>query len=137
MIKFLSMLIGLLLLAIAGLGVMVWASGNQTIDPHSQEGRNYAQSFKSSIKGTCKSYVRSALGALTRHEEVQEVVLDICDCAADMTYDAFKNEPPITLISIVNDSKTQAKAKHIIQECLDRAEIPSEAELLQSADAEE
>lgn len=124
MIKLLSMVIGLLVLCIVGFGAVLWTAGNQTIDPDTGKGKEYAQAFKASIKGSCNSFVRMQAGSLAGEEDFQDVTLDICECAADLTYDAFKNEPPIRLLSLASDSKTQAKAEEIMQECLDRANIP-------------
>lgn len=123
MIKLLSMVIGLLVLGIVGLGAVLWTAGNQTIDPDTDKGKQYAETFKASIKGSCNSFVRMQAGSLAEEADFQDVTLDICECAADLTYDAFKNEPPIKLLSLASDSKTQAKAEEIMQECLDRAGI--------------
>jgi hypothetical protein len=137
MIKVLSMIIGFLVLCIGGLGILLWTAGNQSIDPYTEKGKDYAKTFKASINGTCRGYVRVRLGPLARSEEVMEVTQEICKCAADMTYDSFKHEPPIRLISLVNDSKTQAKAKKIMQECLDRAEIPTANDPREAYESEE
>ena len=117
------MVIGLLVLGIVGLGAVLWTAGNQTIDPDTDKGKQYAETFKVSIKGSCNSFVRMQAGSLAEEADFQDVTLDICECAADLTYDAFKNEPPIKLLSLASDSKTQAKAEEIMQECLDRAGI--------------
>src|SRR5215216_4468457 len=134
MMKVLLMIIGLLVLSIAGLGGLLWNAGNQSIDPQTEAGKNYAQSFKSTITGNCNRIVDSQLGALAKDEEVQETIRDICKCAADMTYNNFKDRPPIKLVSLAQDPKAHAKIEEIIQECLDRADIPAEAERLQEAD---
>ena len=129
MMKVLLMVIGLLVLSIAGLGGMIWSAGNQSIDPQTEKGKNYAQSFKSNIKGTCNRFVDSQLGALAENEEVQDTVRDICECAADQTYNEFKDEPPLQLISLASDPKAHARIKELMQECLDRADIPRPEEL--------
>jgi|SRR5687767_2399364 hypothetical protein len=124
MVKVLLMVIGLLVLSIGGLGGLLWNAGSQSIDPQTEAGKNYAQSFKSTITGNCKRFVNSQLGRLAKDEEVQDTVRDICKCAADMTYNNFKDQPPIKLASLVLDPKAHAKMKQITQECLDRADIP-------------
>lgn len=124
MAKVLLMVIGLLVLGIGGLGGLIWTAGNQSIDPQTEAGKNYAQSFKSTITGNCKRLVNSQLGRLAKDEEVQDTVRDICKCAADMTYNNFKDQPPIKLASLALDPKAQAKVKQITQECLDRSDIP-------------
>ena len=124
MVKVLSMIVGLLVLSIGGLGGLLWTAGNQSIDPQTEAGKNYAQSFKSTINGSCKRLVNSQLGPLAKDEEVQDTVRDICKCAADMSYNNFKDQPPIKLASLVLDPKAHAKIKKITQECLDRADIP-------------
>lgn len=133
MMKMLLMIIGFLMLCIAGLGGLLWAAGSQSIDPQTEAGKNYAQSFKSGITGNCNRFVDSQLGALAGDEEVQETVRDICECAADMTYNEFKDQPPIKLVSIANDPKAHAKITELMQECLDRAAIPRPDELQEEA----
>jgi hypothetical protein len=137
MAKVLLMVIGLLVLGIAGLGGLLWNAGSQSIDPQTEAGKNYAQSFKSTITGNCKRLVGWQLGSLSRDEEVQDTVRDVCKCAADMTYGNFKDQPPIKLASLAQDPKARAKMKQIIQECLARADIPTEYELRQEADESE
>jgi hypothetical protein len=129
MMKVLLMIIGLLVMSIVGLGGLLWSAGNQSIDPQTETGKNYAQSFKSTINGNCKRFVDSQLGALAEDEEVQDTVRDICECAADMTYNEFKGQPPIKLVSLAQDPKAHAKITELMQECLDRAEIPRPDEL--------
>jgi hypothetical protein len=128
MAKVLLMIIGLLVLGIGGLGGLLWNAGNQSID---------AQSFKSAIKGNCNRLMGSQLGRLAEDEEVQDTVKDICKCAADMAYGNFKDQPPIKLVSLTQDPKARAKIKQITLECLERADIPTEFELPQQADASE
>ena len=134
MMKVLLMIIGLLVLSIAGLGGLIWTAGNQSIDPQSEAGKNYAQSFKSNVTGTCNRFVDARLGALAKDEEVQEIVRDICECAADMSYNEFKDQPPIKLVSLAADEKARAKITELMQECLDRADIPRPDELGGEAD---
>lgn len=129
MAKVLLMVIGLLVLSIGGLGGLIWKVGNQSIDPGTETGKNYAQSFKSTITGNCKRFVGSQLGPLAKDEEVQDTVRDICECAADMTYNEFKNQPPLQLVSLATDPKAHAKITELMQECLDRADIPRPEEL--------
>jgi hypothetical protein len=136
MMKVLLMIIGLLVLSIAGLGGMIWSAGNQSIDPQTEKGKNYAQSFRSTITGNCNRFVDSRLGSLAEDEEVQETVRGICECAADMTYNEFKDEPPIKLISLATDPKAHARITELMQECLDRADIPRPDEFPE-ADLEE
>ncbi len=124
MVKVLLTVIGLLVLSIAGLGGLVWKAGNQSIDPSSETGKNYAQTFKSTIRGNCNRFVESHVGKLADDEEVQDTVRDICECAADMTYNEFKNEPPLKLVSLATDPKARTKIDELMQECLDRADIP-------------
>lgn len=139
MVKVLLTVIGLLVLSIVGLGGLVWKAGNQSIDPNTETGKNYAQSFKSTVRGNCHRFVDSrleALGSLAEDEDIKELVQetarDICDCAADLSYNEFKNESPIQLISLAQDPKGQARIKEIMQECLDRADIPRLEELEQA-----
>jgi hypothetical protein len=129
MIKVLSMVIGFLVLCIGGLGMLLWTAGSQSIDPHTEKGKDYARTFKASVNGTCRSYVRVRMGPLADYEMVTELTQEICKCTADMTYDAFKHEPPTRLISLVSDTKFQAKFKKITQECAARSDIPTEADL--------
>ena len=124
MAKVLLTVIGLLVLSIVGLGVLVWHTGNQSIDPSTETGKNYAQSFKSTIRGSCNRFVDAQLGKLADDSEIQDTVRDICECAADMTYNEFKNEPPIKLVSLATDPKARTKIGELMQECLDRADIP-------------
>ena len=141
MMKALLMIIGLLVLSIVGLGGLVWNAGNQSIDPQSEAGKDYAQSFKSTINGNCNRFVGAQLGALAADEEVQDTLRDICKCAADMTYNNFKDEPPLKLVSLAQDPKAHAEIKEIMQECLDRADIPrpeefEEFEIPEESDSE-
>jgi hypothetical protein len=124
MAKVLLTVIGLLVLSIVGLGALVWNAGNQSIDPSTETGKNYAQTFKSTIRGNCNGFVGSQLGKLAHDSEVQDTVRDICECAADMTYNEFKNEPPLRLVSLATDPKARTKIGELMQECLDRADIP-------------
>jgi hypothetical protein len=124
MAKVLSTIIGLLVLCIAGLGGWLWMEGSQPIDSQSEEGRNYAQSFKSRITGTCIRLVGSRLGSLSEDADVEDTFRDLCKCTADMTYNEFKDQPPIALVSLVHDSKVQARVAERLEECLERAEIP-------------
>ena len=142
MVKVLLMIIGLLVLSIVVFGGLLWVAGNQSIDPQTEAGKNYAQSFKSTINGNCNRFVGSQLGALAKDEEVQDTVRDVCKCAADMTYNAFKDQPPIKLVSLVKDPKAQTKIQGLMQECLDRADIPrpdefEEADWADDSDSEE
>ena len=142
MMKVLLMIIGLLVTSIVGLGGLLWSAGNQSIDPQTETGKNYAQSFKSTINGNCKRFIGSRLGALAEDEEVQDTVRDICECAADMTYNEFKDQPPIKLVSLAQDPKAHAKIEELMQECLDRADIPrpdefEETDWADDADSEE
>jgi len=124
MVKVLLMVIGLLVLSIAGLGGLIWSAGNQSSGPQTEKGQSYAQNLRSTIKGTCNRFVDSQLGRLADDDEIQQTVHDICECAADMTYNEFKDKPPIQLISLATDSKTRGRIKELMQECLDRADIP-------------
>lgn len=128
MAKVLLMIIGLLVLGIGGLGGLLWNAGNQSID---------AQSFKAAIKGNCSRLLGSQLGRLAEDEEAQDTIKDICKCAADMAYGNFKDQPPIKLISLTQDPKARAKIKQITQECLERADIPTEIEWRQANTSED
>jgi hypothetical protein len=48
-----------------------------------------------------------------------------------MTYNEFKDQPPIKLISLAQDPKAHAKITELMQECLDRADIPRPSELME------
>lgn len=142
MAKVLLTVIGLLVLSIVGLGGLVWKTGNQSIDPSSETGKNYAQTFKSTIRGNCNRFVDAQLGKLADDSEIQDTVRDICECAADMTYNEFKNEPPLKLVSLATDPKARTKIGELMQECLDRADIPrpeewDEADWSERSDSED
>ncbi|HKP27041.1 MAG TPA: hypothetical protein VJV39_24435 [Dongiaceae bacterium] len=144
MAKVLLMVIGLLVLSIAGLGGLIWKAGSQPIDPGTESGKDYAQSFKATVTGRCNRFVDSrlaTLGDLAEDEDlkdlIKETAQDICECAADLSYKEFKNESPFQLISLTSDPKGQARIKEIMQECLDRADIPRFDELEQAGMSDE
>ena len=117
MFKALLMIIGLLVLSIVGLGAMGWWTMNQTIDPTSESGQTYAVNFKTGIAATCAGGAAMELGISAGGDELA----DMCECTAEMTYQAYKNESPAKLIQIANDAATEKKIGSIIQECADRA----------------
>lgn len=113
------MIIGLLVLSIVGLGGMGWWKLNQPIDPASEQGQDYAANFKAGISALCVGRVSRELGIAASGDELA----DMCDCTADMTYRAYKNEPPARLLQIADDPVTQKKMGGILQECADRAGV--------------
>jgi len=70
-------------------------------------------------------------------ELIQETTQDICECAADLSYNQFKNESPFQLMSVASEPEGQARMKEIMQECLDRADIPRFDELEQAGSSGE
>lgn len=119
MFKALLMIIGLLVLSIVGLGAMGWWKMNQTIDPTSDSGQTYAVNFKAGIAATCVGQVAREVGITAGGDELA----DMCDCTAEMTYAAYKNESPAKLLALVDDPAAQKKIGNILQECADRAGI--------------
>ena len=119
MFKVLLMIVGLLVLSIVGLGGMGWWKLNQPIDPTSEQGQDYAVNFKAAISALCVGQVANELGVSASGD----ALADMCDCTADMTYRAYKNEPPAKLLQIADDSATQTKVGNILQECADRAGV--------------
>ena len=119
MFKALLMIIGLLVMVIVGFGAMGWWKMNQTIDPTSDSGQAYAENFKAGIAATCVGHVAMEVGIAAGGDELA----DMCDCTAEMTYAAYKNEPPATLLALVDDPAAQTKIGNILQECADRAGI--------------
>ena len=81
MMKVLLMIIGFLVLCIVGIGSMGWYAMNQKIDPNTEKGQVYSQSFKASIEANCTRGVARSVGFAARGEELQ----DMCACAAEMT----------------------------------------------------
>ena len=117
MFKALLMIIGLLVMSVVGLGAMGWWTMNQTIDPTSDSGQTYAVNFKAGIATTCAGGVAREMGIYAGGDELA----DMCECTAEMTYQAYKNEPPAKLLQIANEPATQTKIGKIVQECADRA----------------
>lgn len=117
MFKALLMIIGLLVMSIVGLGAMGWWKMNQTIDPASESGQAYAANFKAGVAATCARRVARELGIVANGDELA----DMCECTAEMTYAAYKNESPATLLSLASDPAAQKKVGKIVQECADRA----------------
>jgi hypothetical protein len=93
------------------------AGRNQTIDPKTETGQAYAQTFKAGIVANCTREIASRAGIAAGSEELQ----GMCDCAAEMTYEVYKDQPPAKLISIADDPAAQNKIGDILQECADRA----------------
>ena len=117
MFKALLIIIGLLVMSIVGLGAMGWWKINQTIDPGSETGQLYATNFKAGIAATCAGRVAREMGFSVRGDELA----DMCECTAEMTYQAYKHESPATLLSLANDPAAQKKVGQIVKECADRA----------------
>jgi hypothetical protein len=119
MVKWLLMIIGFLVLCIIGLGGLGWMAANRSIDPKTEAGQTYAQTFKAGFAGNCTREIGRRVVIAAGREELQ----DMCECAAEMTYEVYKDQPPAKLIAIADDPAAQQKIGSILQECADRASI--------------
>jgi hypothetical protein len=119
MVKWLLIIIGFLVLCIVGLFAVGWTTLNQTIDPKTEKGQVYGQTFKAGFQANCAREIAREVGLAAGGEELQ----DLCECAAEMTYEAYKDQSPAKLIAIADDPAEQKKIAEILQECADRAGI--------------
>ena len=117
MLKWVLIGVGVLVLGVIALAGLGWMAVNKSIDPKTEGGQAYAQSFKREFTESCtREAARSASGSVTEDDLRQ-----LCACAADLTYEAYKDQPPIKLISIGNDPEVQQKVVGFIKECVERA----------------
>src|SRR5262245_34633932 len=101
MIKWILVGVAALVLILAGLGAIGWIFMNRTIDANSASGQAYASSFKKSFADSCAAEAQKAAGSADA--ALQAKFTEMCGCAADATYEAYKDQPPIKLISLSND----------------------------------
>ncbi len=104
----------LLVVGVVGLG---WMAVNKTIDPDTQTGQAYAEGFKKEFAASCTSEAVKAAGA---DAAMEEKIRELCKCGAEATYEAYKDQPPIKLISISSDPEAQQRIGDIMQECAER-----------------
>ncbi len=116
-------LIGLLgvIAIVVLLGFLGWNALNQTIDPDSAAGQSYAANFKKQFADSC---VQSAQAASPGMDDATKAKLtEMCDCGAEATYEAFKNEPPAKLLSLSGDSEDAQKVGDIMKSCAEQAGV--------------
>jgi hypothetical protein len=117
--KWILLIIGFIVLCVVGLFGLGWTALNKTVDPTTEAGQAYAQTFKTGFEANCTREIARSVGIAAGGEELQ----DMCACAAEMTYQVYKDQPPAKLLEIADDPAAQKKVGDIMQECADRAGI--------------
>ncbi len=106
----------MLVIVLAGVG---WVRINRTIDPNSAAGQAYADSFKKPFAESCVAEAGRAIGNSDAATPAKLTVA--CGCAAEATYDAYKDLPPVKLPTIAQDTEAQGEIGSIMQQCAQQA----------------
>jgi hypothetical protein len=118
MMKWILIGVGVLVLLVIGVAGLGWVAANRSIDPNTQTGQAYAEGFKKEFAESCISEAVKAAGA---DAALEQQIRELCECGAEATYDEYKDEPPIKLISIGTDPEAQQRISEIMQDCAEQA----------------
>src|ERR1700741_3417788 len=115
MLKWILIGLGAVVVILVGLAGAGWYFANQPIDPNSAAGQGYAVGFRKSFVQSCKDEAtRTAAGADAATQAKFETM---CACAAEATYEKYKDHPPARLISLWSDAAEQQAIAEIMQQC--------------------
>jgi len=111
--------VGAVIAIVAVLGVFGWVTMNRPIDPNSTSGQAYAEGFKKTFVESC---VVQAVKSVGNPDAAMQTKLEtMCTCAGDATYEAYKDQPPVKLISLSSDPDAQQQITAIMQQCAHEA----------------
>ena len=119
MVKWILIGVGAVVAIIAVIGVFGWITMNRPIDPNSASGQAYAESFKKSFVESCIAEAARSVG--NPDATLQAKLESMCGCAGDATYEAYKDQPPVKLISLSSDPDAQQQITAIMQQCAHQA----------------
>jgi hypothetical protein len=121
MLKWILICIGALVVIVLGIGTYAWIMMSRPMDPNSTMGRAYEDNFKKQFVSGCETNAAKAAGNVDA--TMQAKFAAMCACAADATYEEYKDQPPIKLIAIASDPAAQEKIETTMRQCAQQAGI--------------
>jgi hypothetical protein len=121
MLKWILICIGALVVILLGIGGYAWIVMNRPMDQNSAMGRAYEDNFKKEFVSGCETNAAKAAGNVDATMQAKFAVM--CSCAADATYEEYKDQPPIKLITLADDPEAQQKIQTTMRQCAQQAGI--------------
>src|SRR5262245_31308545 len=87
---------------------------SEPIDPNSESGQTYAESFKSSFVSSCTTQAEAAAGP---DQDRRQKVGALCQCGADASYEEFKTLSLTEQYAALNKPEMQQKIGAIMKAC--------------------